>query len=102
MTTPTTMNESQVIGQLNELIENCKDGAQGFRTCAGHARARELKQVLDERSEQCDEAALERCRYVLEWSLPADLRPLVERQYQGARRSHDQVKLLRERYRDAG
>jgi len=156
MTTPTTMSESQVIDQLNELIENCSDGAQGFHACAEHARAPELKQVLDEHALQCAEAArqlqgevrrrgaephdrgtaggavhrgwvavrskltgytdlalleecergedvaLKRYRDALEWPLPADLRPLVERQYQGARRNHDQVKLLRERYRAAG
>lgn len=54
-----TMTSSQVIDKLNDLIENCKDGAQGLHTCAERAQAPELKQVLDDRAQRCEKAARE-------------------------------------------
>ena len=37
----------------------------------------------------------------LQKALPADVRQVVERQYQGVLRNHDQVKMLRDQFRAA-
>lgn len=145
------MEHAEVIETLNDLIENCKDGELGFRTCAEHARAPELKALFERRSHGCREAAeqlqsivarlggapddggsasgalhrgwvnlrgtlaldddkamLEECergedlavaryRRALEDDLPAEIAAVVRRQYEGARRNHDEIKALRDR-----
>jgi uncharacterized protein (TIGR02284 family) len=53
------MDRNDLIETLNDLIENCKDGELGFRTCAEHARAPELKSLFERRSHGCGEAARE-------------------------------------------
>jgi uncharacterized protein (TIGR02284 family) len=40
-----TSNEA-VIATLNNLIETCRDGQEGFRTAAGHAASAELKELF--------------------------------------------------------
>ena len=37
---------------LNGLIETCKDGEEGFRTCAEHTKNSELRRMLDKYSLQ--------------------------------------------------
>ncbi|MFT3720882.1 MAG: PA2169 family four-helix-bundle protein [Pseudorhodoferax sp.] len=51
---------------------------------------------LLEEGERAEDAALARCRRALEQPLPADLRALVERLLQGTRRSHDEIRRLRD------
>jgi uncharacterized protein (TIGR02284 family) len=53
------MSNDDVIDLLNDLIENCKDGEYGFRSCAEHAKAPELKNVFTARAEECRRAAEE-------------------------------------------
>ena len=45
------------ISELNKLIETCKDGEYGFRSCAEHAKAAELKNVFEARAQECRRAA---------------------------------------------
>lgn len=43
----TTTETDQVISTLNELIETCKDGQQGFRTAADLVKDASLKSLFD-------------------------------------------------------
>jgi uncharacterized protein (TIGR02284 family) len=51
------MNNDKVIGILNELIENCRDGQSGFREAADYAESPDLKTFFREES-------LERAQFV--------------------------------------
>lgn len=51
------MEPTDVIETLNDLIENCKDGELGFRTCAENARSADLKALFQRRAHGCGEAA---------------------------------------------
>jgi uncharacterized protein (TIGR02284 family) len=51
------MDRDDVVETLNDLIENCKDGEYGFRTCAEHAKSANLKSVFAQRAGQCRAAA---------------------------------------------
>jgi uncharacterized protein (TIGR02284 family) len=146
------MNNHDVISSLNDLIETCKDGEEGFKTCAEDASGRhpQLKAMLMDRVQSCataanelqalvreqggdpakhggaggalhrswlnvktaitgksDKAVLEECergedvavrtyRKVLERDLPAAIRFVVERQYQGVLSNHNLIKNLRD------
>jgi uncharacterized protein (TIGR02284 family) len=144
------MDKDDIISTLNDLIETCKDGEEGFRTCAEDVRDMQLKTLFTDRARGCNEAALElqkivvslggdpetkssvsgalhrrwldiksaitghddhailsECergedvakrsyRNALDKVLPEEIRVVVERQYQGVLRNHDQVKSLRD------
>ena len=53
------MDRNDVVETLNKLIETCKDGEYGFKTCAEHARSGELKEFFARRARECDSAANE-------------------------------------------
>ncbi|MGH8588186.1 MAG: PA2169 family four-helix-bundle protein [Gammaproteobacteria bacterium] len=53
------MNTHDVISTLNGLIETCKDGEEGFRTCAESVRNGTLEGVFMELSQHCAESAKE-------------------------------------------
>ena len=53
------MDRDDVVDTLNDLIENCKDGEYGFRTCAEHAKSSNLKDVFTQRAGDCSQAASE-------------------------------------------
>ena len=53
------MEKSAVIETLNRLIQTCKDGENGFRTCADDVTALELKSLLVSAAERCAQSALE-------------------------------------------
>lgn len=149
------MDKDNVISILNDLIETCKDGEQGFRHCAEDINDPQMKTFFTSRAQTCteaaaelteivislggnpamhssvsgtlhrrwvdiksvitgkdDEAILNECergedvavrsyRNALEKELPPDIRAIVERQYHGAQRNHDQVKALRDQVRSA-
>lgn len=50
---------NQVISTLNDIIETCKDGEKGFRTCVENVQDGELKSMFGERSQRCAEAVKE-------------------------------------------
>ncbi len=149
------MNNDEVISTLNDLIETCKDGEEGFRTCAEDMKDTQIKSLFMNRAQGCAQAAgelqqlvrtyggdpetssglggalhrrwvdlkslvtgkndksiLDECergedvavrsyRSALEKNLPVDVRNIVERQYQGVLQNHDQVKRLREQFKNA-
>lgn len=55
------MNSNDIISTLNDLIETCKDGEEGFKTCVEDATDRHphLKAMLSERQRGCAIAAAE-------------------------------------------
>ena len=53
------MNNDEIISTLNDLIETCKDGEEGFRTCAGDVGDPTLKSFFSNRAQSCAAAATE-------------------------------------------
>ena len=53
------MDTRDIISTLNKLIETCKDGEQGFRTCAEDLDDQQLKQTFALRADQCAQAAVQ-------------------------------------------
>ncbi len=47
------------IDTLNDLLESCRDGEYGFRECAEHAKASDIKSILNQRAGDCHSAAIE-------------------------------------------
>ena len=140
---------------MNDLIETCKDGEQGFRTCAEDIKDTQMKSFFTTRAQSCaeaaaelqqevralggnpetsssiagalhrrwvdikglvtgkdDEAILNECERgedvakrsyetALGKSLPANIKTIVERQYAGVLKNHDQVKAMRNQVRAA-
>jgi uncharacterized protein (TIGR02284 family) len=147
------MTNDKAIDELNDLIENCKDGEYGFKACAERVQSPEVKAVLSECAQSCREAAtelqaavtrlggqperdssvsgtvhrgwvrlkgalggdtdlsmLEECergedaavaryRDAIKADLPGQEAELVRRQYEGAKRNHDRIRSLRDRFK---
>jgi len=53
------MTNDEVVSALNNLIETCKDGEEGFRTCGMDASDPRLKTFFTNRAQTCAAAALE-------------------------------------------
>jgi uncharacterized protein (TIGR02284 family) len=53
------MSNDEVTDTLNDLIETCKDGEQGFLTCAEDIRNPQLKTLFGTMARHCAEAAAE-------------------------------------------
>jgi uncharacterized protein (TIGR02284 family) len=58
------------------------------------------RSALDE-CERGEDAALGRYRDALKQDLPSEIVALVQRQYEGAKRNHDQIRTLRDSVRAA-
>ena len=57
-------NKDDVVSLLNDLIEVCKDGEYGFKECAEHAKAADIKSTLSARARDCAAGASELQRLV--------------------------------------
>lgn len=67
------MDNQDLVDVLNELLETCRDGEQGFRTSAEHAETGELKDLFSRRASECTSAAAELEQVVLSHGgIPAD------------------------------
>ncbi len=55
---PEDINED-AIDTLNDLLECCRDGEYGFRECAEHTQAPDIKTILGQRAEDCRMAAVD-------------------------------------------
>lgn len=53
------MDNKETVSILNDLIETCKDGEQGFKACAADLQDAQLKLGFNERAGQCAAAAAE-------------------------------------------
>jgi uncharacterized protein (TIGR02284 family) len=106
-----------------QRAEDCRRGAQELNDCirqyggstedggsAMGAMHRGWVSIKSKMTTYDDKAVLEECergednakaRYskALQKNLPADVRGVVERQYQGVQRNHDQVKMLRDQFK---
>jgi uncharacterized protein (TIGR02284 family) len=51
------LSNDDIIDTLNDLIETCKDGEQGFLTCAEDIKNPELKMMFNTAARHCAEAA---------------------------------------------
>ena len=51
--------DEDAIKTLNDLLEICRDGEYGFRECATHTQASDLKLVLTQRAEDCRRAEVD-------------------------------------------
>jgi len=51
------MDRDDVIATLNDLIETCKDGEEGFRSCADGVKNAQLKVFFEHAARRCDEGA---------------------------------------------
>ena len=58
------MDKDDVIDTLNDLIETCKDGEQGFMTCAEDIKSFSTKEMFMVAAQRCREAAQELQREV--------------------------------------
>jgi uncharacterized protein (TIGR02284 family) len=54
------------IDTLNNLLECCRNGEFGFRECAEHATAPDIKTVLNQRSDDCQSAGAELYELILQ------------------------------------
>lgn len=116
-------HDAQLKSLFAECAQRCREGAAELQakvriqggspenagTAAGalHRGWMSLKEAVSSRD---DKAILEECergedhakakyRKALEQDLPADIRAIVDRQYQGVLANHDRVRALRDRYR---
>jgi uncharacterized protein (TIGR02284 family) len=108
-----------------QRADDCRRGAQELNQCIAQyggkpedsgsalgAMHRGWVAIKSKLTTYDDKAVLEECergednakaRYMkaLQKNLPADVRSVVDRQYQGVQRNHDQVKMLRDQFRAA-
>jgi uncharacterized protein (TIGR02284 family) len=95
--------------ELNQLLRECGHTTEEGGSAMG-AMHRGWVSIKSKLTTYDDKAVLEECergednakaRYskALQKNLPADVRGVVERQYQGVQRNHDQVKMLRDQFK---
>lgn len=53
------MDKDEIVATLNRLIETCKDGEEGFRTCAEQTQDTALKTYFSNRAQACAASATE-------------------------------------------
>ena len=53
------MENNRAVEVLNDLIETCKDGQQGFTTSAERVTSSSLRRTLEQRAQECASAASE-------------------------------------------
>jgi uncharacterized protein (TIGR02284 family) len=147
------MDNKDVVSVINDVIETCKDGEEGFRSCAEDIKNPELKGLFMKRAQECassahelqqlvltlggdpedstsvggdlhrrwvdlkslitgkdetailnecehgEDVAIKSYKQALEKDLPANVRMVIEQQYQGVKHNHDQIKALRNKAR---
>lgn len=52
-------DREEVIETLNDLLESCRDGEYGFKECAEHVKAQDIKTLLTRHADECRSAGLE-------------------------------------------
>jgi len=96
--------QSQVQAQGGSPVKTGTTAAslhRGWISLKEAVSSREDKAILEE-CERGEDYAKAQYRKALEQDLPANVRAIVERQYQGVIANHDRVRTLRDRYRAAG
>lgn len=101
----------QAAAELQQIVARLGGDAEDSGTVSGAAHRGWVavkgtlsgyseKSILEE-TERGEDTALESYRKALEQNLPADVRAIVERQYEGVKRNHVQVRTLRDQARAA-
>ncbi|WP_028239737.1 PA2169 family four-helix-bundle protein [Stutzerimonas azotifigens] len=95
--------------ELQDLVRSLGGKPEDSPSATGalHRRWVDLKSAITGKSDEAilnecergEDVAKKRYKEALEKDLPANVRAVVERQYQGVLRNHDQVKALRDRAR---
>ena len=67
-----TMDRSDVVSLLNDMIETSRDGEQGFRTCAENAKSPQLKSFFLDGAQRCQQAVSELQQYVTQYGGSAE------------------------------
>jgi uncharacterized protein (TIGR02284 family) len=102
-------NCAKAVADLRQLISRLGGDPQEHGSVAGaiHRGWVNLKAAASGRTdlailEECErgeDVAKARYRKALEQQLPDDIRSIVDRQYDGLQRNHDQIRDLRDKYR---
>lgn len=113
----TTMNQraqdcATAAAELQQLVRTLGGDPETSTSVAGdmHRRWVDLKSMVTGKSDEAilnecergEDVALKSYRKALDKDLPADIRVVVQRQFQGVQRNHDQVKALRDAERARG
>lgn len=102
----------QAAGELQRLVVGLGGQAEDGGTLSGAAHRGWVavkgtlagytdEAILDE-TERGEDVAMARYRSALATDLPGDIRSVVERQFEGVKRNHTQVRALRDQARAAG
>ena len=67
-----TMDRSDVVSLLNDMIETSRDGEQGFRTCAENAKSPQLKSFFLDGAQRCQQAVSELQQHVTQYGGSAE------------------------------
>lgn len=67
-----TMSGEEVCDTLNDLLESCRDGEFGFRECAEHTKAQDIKTLLTTHAGECQEAGYELLTLIKQWNGEAE------------------------------
>lgn len=94
------------VAELQQLVRSLGGDPETSGSVAGdlHRRWVDLKSLVTGKDDEAilnecergEDVALKSYRKALDKDLPADIRVLVQRQFQGVQRNHDQVKALRD------
>ena len=95
--------------ELNQLLRECGHDTKDEGSTLG-AMHRGWVSIKSKLTTYDDKAVLEECergednakaRYMkaLQKNLPGNVRSVIDRQYQGVQRNHDQVKMMRDQFR---
>ncbi len=66
------MSDDEVCDTLNDLLESCRDGEFGFRECAEHTTAQDIKTLLSRHAAECQEAGYELLTLIKQWGGKAE------------------------------
>ncbi|CDZ94278.1 MULTISPECIES: PA2169 family four-helix-bundle protein [Pseudomonadaceae] len=94
------------VAELQQLVRSLGGDPETSGSVAGdlHRRWVDLKSLVTGKDDEAilnecergEDVALKSYRKALDKDLPADIRVVVQRQFQGVQRNHDQVKALRD------
>lgn len=99
------------VTELQELVRSFGGDPQSRSSLSGtlHRRWIDIKSAITGKDDEAilsecergEDVAVKNYRHALEKDLPANVRSVVERQYNGVLRNHDQVRTLRDQIRTA-
>ena len=61
------LGDDEICHTLNDLLESCRDGEFGFRECAEHVKAHDIRTLLSRHAAECKEASYELLTLIKQW-----------------------------------